>query len=176
MFQLQPLTTANRGTHALQGSKPKVPAATGMFGGGHKAYNPDFQPWDQEYVNYRQILNPQDYQSAAFDVNAFLDVTFDAALGDRLPKASYQTFTYEESARRPFLAAENRPQQSGREISNYDNQNVVFLSYMQNLRADPRFASKSSWEIYDYMRKEGMKKMYDDHFARSANGMGYTTK
>lgn len=174
MFQLQPKNVSERASYSLQ--KERTDWKSLQEEKGYRAYNPDFQPWDKDFCTYRPTLNPQDLLSPTFDVNSFLDVTFDAALGDNLPKASYQSFTEEESIRRPFLAAENKPAQSGREISNYDNQNVVFLSYMQQLRGDPRFAGKSSWELYDYMRKEGMKNLYDEHFKRSANGMGYTTR
>lgn len=176
MFTLQPLSVSDRSSHSLQGSKPTQAPPKGMFGGNHRAYNPDFQPWDMDFCTYRPILNPQDFQSATFDVNSFIDIPFAATLGGELPKATYQRFTEEESMRRPFIAAENNPAQSGREISSFDNQSMVFLSNMKQLKNDPRFTNKTSWEIYDYMRKEGIKSMYEDYFARSANGMGYTTR
>lgn len=177
MFTLQPTNVADRSQLIPVGGRGLAPPPKqGMFHSGHRAYNPDFQPWDMDFATYRPSLNPQDFQSATFDVNKFLDVPFDAALGGRLPTASYQKFTEEESMRRPFLAAENRPAQSGRELSSFDNQNVLFLHQMQQLKNNPYLVGKSTWEVHEFYRKGGMKQMYDDHFNRSANGMGYSIK
>jgi hypothetical protein len=176
MFQLQPMDTSQRASLALQGSKPVQEPSRGMFGGNHRAYNADFQPYEVPYALHRQQWNPQDFVSPTFDPNAFLDVTFGAALGgDKVPKASYERFTMEQSTRRPFLAAENNPAGSGRELTNYDNPSAVFLCGMQQLqRHDPRLTTMSSWEVHDYMRKEGIKKMYNEYFQRSSNGIGYS--